>query len=91
MKTYFAVVFAFFFSSLLLAKPLYPYQNSALADEARVDDLLARMTLTEKVGQMCQYVGIEHVVHSEKNLSLEDKNTRFLLNPDPHICSSPIG
>ena len=29
-----------------------PYQNSQLSTAARVDDLLARMTLTEKIGQM---------------------------------------
>lgn len=29
--------------------------------DARIDDLIARMTLREKVGQMCQYVGIEHL------------------------------
>lgn len=90
MKTYFAVVFAFFFSSLLLAKPLYPYQNSALADEARVDDLLARMTLTEKVGQMCQYVGIEHVVHSEKNLSLEEMQAGDAHGVYPNLHSSQM-
>ena len=36
------------------------YLNSNLSIEKRVDDLLSRMTLEEKVGQMCQYVGLEH-------------------------------
>lgn len=31
-----------------------PYQNADLPDRARVDDLLSRMTLEEKVGQMTQ-------------------------------------
>ena len=30
----------------------YPYQEASLPTEARVDDLLSRMTLREKVGQM---------------------------------------
>jgi len=36
------------------------YLNSRLPVEKRLDDLMARMTLEEKVGQMCQYVGLEH-------------------------------
>jgi beta-glucosidase len=35
--------------------------------EKRVQDLLKRMTLEEKVAQMCQYVGIEHQMESYKN------------------------
>ena len=34
--------------------PLLPYRNPSLAVERRVDDLLIRMTLAEKVGQMTQ-------------------------------------
>jgi hypothetical protein len=33
-----------------------PYQNPELLIEERVADLLGRMTLEEKVGQMCQYL-----------------------------------
>jgi beta-glucosidase len=36
---------------------LKPYQNPALPIEKRVKDLLKRMTLEEKIGQMCQYSG----------------------------------
>jgi beta-glucosidase len=32
----------------------YPYQDSSLPIETRVDDLLSRMTLDEKIGQMTQ-------------------------------------
>ena len=33
------------------------YKNPALATEARVEDLLSRMTIEEKIGQMCQVDG----------------------------------
>ncbi|MGY8851224.1 MAG: hypothetical protein ACKVKX_10945, partial [Pseudomonadales bacterium] len=36
------------------------YLDASLTAEQRVADLLPRMTLEEKVGQMCQYVGIDH-------------------------------
>ncbi|MDB6165165.1 MAG: glycoside hydrolase family 3 domain protein [Lacunisphaera sp.] len=35
----------------------FPYEDPALPVDRRVDDLLGRMTLGEKVGQMCQYLG----------------------------------
>jgi beta-glucosidase len=37
------------------------YLNAQLPVEQRVADLMNRMTLTEKIGQMCQFVGIEHM------------------------------
>ena len=37
-----------------LAQAAYPYQDANLAVETRVNDLLPRMTLDEKVGQMTQ-------------------------------------
>lgn len=43
-----------FFQTTLLAKPLY--KDASAAIEARVEDLLSRMTLHEKVMQLNQYV-----------------------------------
>ena len=37
------------------------YLNPSLPAEKRADDLLRRMTLEEKVGQMNQFVGLEHI------------------------------
>lgn len=50
----------------------FPYQDSELSIQKRMDDLMARMTLEEKVGQMCQYVGIEHMLKASGNLTEEE-------------------
>ena len=47
-----------------------PYQNASLPTEQRVDDLLSRMTLEEKVAQL-QTVW-------QKRRTLEDKELQFL-------------
>ncbi len=43
-----------------------PYLDPSLPVEQRVDDLMARMTLEEKIGQMCQYVAPEHIRKSRE-------------------------
>lgn len=77
-------------SSIAVAQSLLPYQNPALTDSQRVDDLLARMTLVEKVGQMCQYVGIEQIINSEKNLTLEEMQAGDAHGIYPGLHSSQI-
>lgn len=66
------------------------YQNPALSAEARTDDLLARMTLVEKVGQMCQFVGIEHIKKTEKHLSLAEMQAGDAHGIYPDLHSSKI-
>jgi len=46
------------------SKPLYLDTTKPI--EERVDDLMSKMTLEEKVAQMCQYLGPEHIKNSEK-------------------------
>lgn len=45
------------------------YKDSSYPVDKRVDDLLGRMTLEEKVGQMCQYVGLNHMRQTAVQLS----------------------
>ena len=71
MKTLTIVLAFLLFCPVSLADSRLPYQNPNLSDEERVDDLIARMTLVEKIGQMSQYVGIEHIRKSEKNMTLD--------------------
>lgn len=51
------------------------YKNPDAPVEKRVEDLLSRMTLEEKVGQMNQFVGIEHIKANEAHLTAEDLKT----------------
>ena len=48
------------------------YKDASAPVEKRVEDLLGRMTLEEKVGQMNQFVGLEHIRKNEASLSEED-------------------
>lgn len=48
-----------------------PYLNPKLSVDERVKDLMSRMTLEEKIAQMCQYVGLEHIKENEKKLTAE--------------------
>ncbi len=52
--------------------PLYRDASAPVAQ--RVEDLLSRMTLEEKIGQMCQYVGLEHIQESERRRRLAAAN-----------------
>ena len=54
-------------------QPLYKNPKASVAQ--RVDDLLARMTLEEKVGQMNQLVGIEHFKQYLTSMSAEELAT----------------
>ena len=61
------LLFIFFTSFSLIAQnnPLYLDSNADIDD--RLSDLMARMTLEEKVGQMCQYVGLEYLKKQNRN------------------------
>ncbi|MBE5034220.1 glycoside hydrolase family 3 N-terminal domain-containing protein [Gallalistipes aquisgranensis] len=62
------------------------YLDPSLPAETRVEDLLLRMTLEEKVGQMCQYVGIEHILDAERR-----RNENLAQNEDAYAFYPGLG
>ncbi len=48
------------------------YKDPAAPIAARVDDLLSRMTIEEKVGQMNQFVGIEHIKSNSQSMTADE-------------------
>jgi len=48
------------------------YKDSSQSVHKRVNDLMKRMTFEEKVGQMCQWVGLEHMATTERVLTKEE-------------------
>ena len=60
------------FALHLSAEKRPDYTNPKLPVERRVSDLMARMTPEEKVAQMCQYVGISHMVGAKQQLTPQE-------------------
>ena len=71
----FSIIIFFTLSFNKESKPIY--LDSSFSDIERVEDLLSRMTIEEKVAQMCQYVGLNYL-KSENESSL----TQDVLNSD---------
>ena len=74
---FFILLSIFNFSYSSSVKLNHSYLNSSLSYEDRVIDLMNRMTLEEKVAQMCQYVGLNYLAETSKNMTSED-----ILNSD---------
>ncbi|AZQ64844.1 beta-glucosidase [Flammeovirga pectinis] len=69
-------------------KPIY--KNSNIDVQDRVRDLMSRMTLEEKVAQMAQFVGLEHMKKAEEDLSPEELHNNDALGFYPGLHSSDI-
>ena len=48
------------------------YLNPDIPVEQRVEDLLSKMTLKEKIAQMNQFVGLEHMASAEQDISIDE-------------------
>ncbi|WP_216595903.1 glycoside hydrolase family 3 N-terminal domain-containing protein [Flammeovirga sp. OC4] len=66
------------------------YKNSEATVEDRIADLMSKMTLEEKVAQMAQYVGLEHMKKAEEDLSPEELHNNDALGFYPGLHSSDI-
>lgn len=67
-----------------------PYLNPKLSIEERINDLMSRMTLEQKVYQMCQYVGLEHMKNAESELSPEELEKNDALGFYPGLRTDDI-
>ena len=66
-------VFLLVFSLLVSSQNSSPiYLNPNASIESRVNDLMSRMTIEDKVYQMNQFVGLDHMRQAEKNLTEEE-------------------
>lgn len=55
------------------------YLDASQSVEKRVADLIQRMTLEEKVAQMCQYVGLQHMKSAAVELSPEEMKKSHMM------------
>lgn len=69
-------------------KPLYLDARQPI--EKRVDDLMSRMTLEEKVAQMSQYVGVQHMKAAEKEITIEELKEGHAQGFYPGLHSSEL-
>ncbi|MBD0835640.1 glycoside hydrolase family 3 N-terminal domain-containing protein [Aestuariibaculum suncheonense] len=67
------------------------YQDASAPIKDRVSDLMSRMTLEDKVYQMCQYVGLEHMKAAESDLSEEELDINDARGFYPGVHSDSVG
>lgn len=68
------------FSTQPISAQKLKYKDSKLPVQVRLSDLMGRMTLEEKVAQMCQYVGPDHIRETQKKF----KKRNLQMNDDAH-------
>ncbi len=65
------------------ASALQPYRNPRIRVDARVTDLLSRMTLEEKVGQLEIPLGWEMYKKAGESVEVSDKFKKMMQGPEP--------
>ena len=66
------------------------YKDPAQPAEKRAEDLMSRMTLEQKVAQMCQWVGLEHMKSAEKELTEEELHNNTARGFYPGITTADV-
>lgn len=66
------------------------YKDPAQPAEKRAEDLTSRMTLEQKVPQMCQWVGLEHMKSAEKELTEEELHNNTARGFYPGITTADV-
>ena len=66
------------------------YLDPSQPVEKRVEDLLSRMMLEEKVGQMNQFVGLEHMRVAEQTISEEELHNNTAIGYYPGVTSNDV-
>ncbi|QTD37402.1 glycoside hydrolase family 3 C-terminal domain-containing protein [Polaribacter batillariae] len=66
------------------------YLDTTLSINKRIEDLMSRMTLEDKVYQMCQYVGLEHMKKAETKISKKDLDKNDALGFYPGLNNDSI-
>jgi beta-glucosidase len=96
-KVFFITLFAISLLFSACQQPTTPvdnnspgYLNASNPIDVRVADLLNRMTLEEKIAQMCQFVGLQHMQKAEKELSKEEMEKSDAQGFYPNLHSSDV-
>ena len=76
MKKIILLIIVLTLSSCTMDKEV-KYLNQEYSIEVRLDDLMSRMTLEEKVAQMTQFVGLNYITDADRNMTAEE-----ILNSD---------
>ena len=73
MKRIFTITIGVFLALLATAAPNLPYRNANLPIDQRVEDLLARMTIEEKAGQLVCLMGWDSYQINGKKVGVSEK------------------
>lgn len=84
---FFAIIIS---NQFAYSKSVPVYLDKKQPVEKRISDLMRRMTLEEKVGQMSQYVGLEHMKKAEKEMTAEEMKQSHASGFYPGLHSSEV-